>query len=67
MLGRINNDSRFCRQCGIKLKFFDDMVYCDNTKCMNLKQQDRDFCEHCGQAVHGANPCGVCKKPASVP
>jgi hypothetical protein len=68
----------FCRDCGGPTTRIDRTATCDNTTtrgqqqdpkdvCRNLTMHDRQFCEHCGQAVVGLQRCPRCQNPPTSP
>jgi len=55
----LNNDAKFCTECGSKIVKKDNLIYCEN--CGNPMPKDSLFCSECGTKV-GNSKEGTLKK-----
>ncbi len=61
MATRVNDGSKFCRDCGKATAIWQGETWCLREPCQPLGPANRKFCEHCGADVNGpdCSKCGV--------
>jgi hypothetical protein len=60
MATRVNDGSKFCRDCGGLISEWNGETWCMKEECRPLGPANRRFCEHCGESVVGPTcKCGV--------